>query len=205
MSLDLTPAVFPTVRDTRSSTYERGYTEGHAAGYTAGLRRAECEAAAVRERLADESAQRLRELDSAVAHRLAALEAAAGALAARTAPVLAESEEILLASALDLAAAVLGVELHDGETSARAALRRVLGARREDEVVAPVIRMHPDDLAVLGPETLAATALDFVPDAALERGDAVARYPHGFLDARIGTALDRARTALLETGTDGLR
>lgn len=205
MSLDLTPAVFPTVRDTRSSTYERGYTEGHAAGYTAGLRRAECEAAAVRERLADESAQRLRELDSAVAHRLAALEAAAGALAARTAPVLAESEEILLASALDLAAAVLGVELHDGETSARAALRRVLGARREDEVVAPVIRMHPDDLAVLGPETLAATALDFVPDAALERGDAVARYPHGFLDARIGTALDRARIALLETGTDGLR
>lgn len=205
MSLDLTPAVFPTVRDTRSSTYERGYTEGHAAGYTAGLRRAECEAAAVRERLADESAQRLRELDSAVAHRLAALEAAAGALAARTAPVLAESEEILLASALHLAAAVLGVELHDGETSARAALRRVLGARREDEVVAPVIRMHPDDLAVLGPETLAATALDFVPDAALERGDAVARYPHGFLDARIGTALDRARIALLETGTDGLR
>jgi flagellar assembly protein FliH len=35
-----------------------------------------------------------------------------------------------------------------------------------------------------------------VPDLSLARGDAIAEYPDGELDARIGSALARARAAL---------
>ena len=49
-----------------------------------------------------------------------------------------------------------------------------------------------------------AAEVAFVADATLARGDAEAERRIGQVDARLGTALDRARTALLgDPATDG--
>lgn len=60
------------------------------------------------------------------------------------------------------------------------------------------VRLHPADVAVLKAVGMSeAAGVDLVPDASLARGDAMAQYPDGWLDARIGTALARARAVLL--------
>jgi flagellar assembly protein FliH len=105
------------------------------------------------------------------------------------------------AAALELATVVLGCELADGERSARAALARVL----DDPQVPGVhtVRLSQRDLDALraagGVPDVA--GLELVADPTLAPGDAVGRHPDGYLDARITTALARARAALL--GTDG--
>jgi flagellar assembly protein FliH len=43
----------------------------------------------------------------------------------------------------------------------------------------------------------AAAGVELSPDASIARGDAVADLPVGYLDARIGTAVARARAAIL--------
>ena len=61
------------------------------------------------------------------------------------------------------------------------------------------VRLHPADCAAieaLGPNSALPERVDLVPDPRLERGDAVTEYDDGALDARISTALDRARRAL---------
>ncbi|GAA4662883.1 hypothetical protein [Arthrobacter cryoconiti] len=57
---------------------------------------------------------------------------------------------------------------------------------------------HDPDVDSLTPvEPVSLAGLVIVPDAALAPGDSVAEYPDGFLDARITSALERARRALL--------
>ena len=59
--------------------------------------------------------------------------------------------------------------------------------------------MHPEDLRVLAAEVGdGISGLTLVPDESLTRGDAVAVLAHGVIDARVGTALDRARRAVAE-------
>ncbi|WP_125614259.1 FliH/SctL family protein [Specibacter cremeus] len=213
------PAAFPVVAGTdHRRARERGHTEGRAAGYAAGLRHAETETEAARRHMEAEHAALLQRVRSdaatALARQLATLEAATRALERRTAPVLADAETVLADCALQLAQAVLGTVMDDAGTRARAALTRVLG---HPGAAGPVrVRLHPDDLAVLErPLTDAADAglanpafahldlssLDVVADDSLAPGDAVADFPDGFLDARIGTALERARAALLTDGS----
>lgn len=198
------PAVFPVVATAAQShvhadAKSRGFTQGHAAGYAAGLQLAGREAAAAR--LQQDAAHEalVDELQARNAAQVAALRLAAAALAQRTAPVLADAEQALFSHALELAEALLGHELHDGESTARAALARALGGGSADVPVS--IRMHPADLAELSGATLEAmglpAAVQLAADSSLDRGDAVADYPHGFLDARLGTAVARVRTALL--------
>jgi flagellar assembly protein FliH len=131
------------------------------------------------------------------------LESAAAALHARTAPILLEADDELAAAAIALAEAILGSELSDAATGAKAALKRALSAPDSEAAVA--VRLHPADLALLETElastltttTMTTTAqVTWVPDPSLARGDAVAEYPDGELDARIGSALERARAAL---------
>ena len=81
---------------------------------------------------------------------------------------------------------------HNG---AVAALARVRAA----DVEPVAVRLHPEDLRALGPDPELPEGARLVADPSLSRGDAVADLPDGWLDARIGTALERARTAL-ETG-----
>ncbi|MFD1214965.1 FliH/SctL family protein, partial [Arthrobacter sp. GCM10027362] len=123
-----------------------------------------------------------------------ALNAAARALQQRTVPVLADAQDTLAAAALELAEAVLGCELADGERGARAALARVLG--QVDASGVQAVRMHPADLTALDPQVRRQAGIQFVPDSGLERGDAVAEFADGYLDAKIGTALARAKAAL---------
>ncbi|MCR6649605.1 MAG: flagellar assembly protein FliH [Cellulomonas sp.] len=168
--------------------------EGFAAGYAAGARRAAVDAAAAAERVAAASAAAAVEQQEAAARALATLAAAAQAVRALTAPVLAESTATVHAAALELAEAVLGVELADDERSARAALARVLA---DEPGPGPVtVRLHPSDLATLQHLDAVPEALRLEADPTLHRGDALAHHADGHLDARIGAALDRARDEL---------
>lgn len=192
------PVVYPALSPSGEA---EGFTRGHAAGYAAGLRRAEAELAARRAQLDAQHAEELERSRALLRGALAVLDEAARALAGRTAPVLEEADAQLSGAALALAEAVIGHELSDAPTAARAALERALSAPDADAVVA--VRLHPADLALLeaaaGPLPGQA-AVVLVPDPALGRGDAVSVYPDGELDARIGTALARAAAELVGEG-----
>jgi flagellar assembly protein FliH len=144
-----TPAVYPVLDGAdHAAERSRGYIQGHAAGYAEGLRQAGIETTALRSRMDAEHAALLAVLSSRTEDSMAQLGAVAAALSARTAPVLRDAEDLLAASALELAEAVLGQELSDGGTSARAVLGRVLG--QLDGTTAPAtVRMNPADLAAL--------------------------------------------------------
>jgi flagellar assembly protein FliH len=60
------------------------------------------------------------------------------------------------------------------------------------------IRLHPADIDVLGREGQESPAgLPLIADPSLGRGDAKVEYQHGWFDASLSGALDRARAALL--------
>lgn len=200
------PAVFPVIDTPGQSRAHmdekaRAFAQGHAAGYAVGLQLAGRDAVAAQARQDADYTERCTMLEARHAREVAALRLAAAALGERTEPVLADAEQVLLSYALDLAVALLGHELGDGETAARAALLRARG--QEDAATPVAIRMNPADVAVLrgaddaGNNVPASVTL--VGDPELDRGDAVADYPHGFLDARLGTAVNRVRAVLLES------
>jgi flagellar assembly protein FliH len=225
---------------TRRAHDARAEARGHAAGYAAGLRAAELELAARRAVLEAEHSDLLHRLQAATVSAVEALATSARALDARVAPVLDDAEEALVATAFELAEAVLGYELRASESvddgspvadattrgtgdhaagprpavpaatdprsgrTARAAVARALAVTVPGDVV--TVRLHPADLAQLDAATRDSVAADvsFVADATLARGDAEAELRIGQVDARLGTALDRARTALLgDPASDG--
>ncbi len=73
------------------------------------------------------------------------------------------------------------------ETTVRRALASI------DRSVPVAVRLSPADAARVADVDL---PVPVVADPALRDGDAVVDLPDGILDARIATALDRARTAL---------
>ncbi|MFC8923856.1 FliH/SctL family protein [Cellulosimicrobium sp. NPDC057127] len=188
--------VLPSARlqEVEASASARGY----AAGYAAGARAAQQDAARARAELEAEHARRVAEQAARTERALAVLREAARALGERTVPVVAEAQDATVRGALDLAESIVGFQLADRSRAAQAALERVT-ASAEGAVVA--VRLHPDDVDLLA-ETGVADAL-LVPDPALRRGDAVADLEHGFLDARVRTAVERARAALADPGTTG--
>ncbi|ANP72471.1 hypothetical protein [Cryobacterium arcticum] len=198
----------------RARLDEQWRARGHAAGYTEGLRAAEQAVAERIHRLETEHAHRLRVDGERAERMLAVLHTAARALDARTVPVLRDAEDTVLAAAFDLAEAIVGHALADEAAAARSALGRAVGAAGGASAsgerassggilaapgalgAAHTVRLHPDDLAALDPAVAAATGVAFVADAHIARGDAVSEFPDGYLDARIGTALERAKAAL---------
>lgn len=190
------PLVEPGVQDPAAQrALDRARAAGFAAGYAAGARRAADEAQLQAERARAALADQQAALTAENARLVTVLAAAAQALSARQAPVLAQVERHLHLAAVELAEAVLGVELSDAATSARAALARALSGAHPDEVT---VRLHPRDAAVLAGSVPAGVTV--VPDASLAPGDAVAEHAEGALDARIDAALARARAVLAETG-----
>lgn len=191
------PAVFPRLRDAeREGERERarrlGYAEGHAEGFrvaTAHAAVAEVEAAA--ERAEREVADR-----RIVAEAVAALLAAADALTSRARTLTAASDARVYAHAVELAGIVLDGELADGERSATTAVHRALTAADGDVVHG--VRLHPDDLAALQRLDACPDGIVLIADDGLRRGDATAVLEDGFIDARVATALDRARRAIEE-------
>lgn len=194
------PMNFPPLRDNRHErAEEQARARGHAAGYAAGLQAAAAEVKEQKARLQAEHEAVVQNSRLRVERTVQALNAAVRALQQRTEPVLAQAQDTLAAAAMELAEAVLGCELADGERSARAALSRALAG--VDAATVQTVRMHPVDLSMLDPEVRRQAGVQFVPDATLERGDAVTEFADGYLDAKIDSALARAKAALRGAGT----
>ncbi|MBG6213592.1 MAG: hypothetical protein LH475_07645 [Cryobacterium sp.] len=190
---------FPRVRDDETTRAdEMARAQGHAAGYTRGLHAAADEVARRSAEMEAEHAESRQLGDARIDRGVRLLRAAAQALDERSMPLLREAEDTLVHTALDLAEAVLGSELSRTEPSARRALERAQGRADDlDRSEIHTIRMHPDDLAVLGTAISSLTEVKFVADALIHRGDALTEFSDGFLDASISTAFARAKAALL--------
>ena len=173
---------------------ERARVRGHAAGYAAGLRAAEAEAAARTERVRLEREALRSDAATGLASALGALDVAARRVSESAELVLADADAALAAAAIELAESILGRELATAESSARVALARALAA--VDEHSALAVRLNPVDLAVLGANEASSPLVRFIADPNLERGDAVVDLPEGRVDARIASALDRARAEI---------
>jgi flagellar assembly protein FliH len=111
--------------------------------------------------------------------------------ATSTAPSAADADADTDPAVRDAAAHPAGPR--EGRT-ARAAVARALDGLDRSLVVG--VRLHPADLAALGDAT-AASSVPLIADARLARGDAEVDLPSGLVDARLVTALSRARAALL--------
>lgn len=198
MSTDaFSPVLFPRL-DGREDGAEhararmRGYADGHAEGFRAG--RAEADAA---QRTADDArnareAAQAREIENAVA----SLHAAAHSLGERERELTSAAQAEVLRCAIELAELIILGELSDAGAAAAVAARRALADADAAEI--REVRLHPDDLRTLAESAGELAAIALVPDDTLDRGDAIATLAHGHIDARIATALDRARIALTE-------
>jgi flagellar assembly protein FliH len=196
-SPSFTAIAFPAVRN-RPDTEAEGQAQarGYAAGYARGAREAERELAERRARLDAEAAVAAEHAEAVLRRRIGAVDAMLRALEARLEPVVESAQHSLAVSAFELAEAILGTELGDDETSAKAVVARVLSG--VDATQATTVRVSPAELPLLTNLFGGHESISLVADHSLVRGDAVAELPNGFLDARITTALSRARCALLE-------
>ncbi|MCU1401718.1 MAG: hypothetical protein JWM70_42 [Microbacteriaceae bacterium] len=198
MSIDVTfsPANFPALRDAEQLRAETdAQNRGQSIGYAIGLRTAALELTAQRAAFDAEHRAMMQEGQERIDEAVALLAVAARALNDRAIPLQEQAQDTLVSSALELAEAVLEYELSDGHNSARTALARVLG--HVDPATVVTVRMNPSDLVMLDRASLDGANVELTPDPHLQRGDAIADFAEGYLDARIGSALDRARAALL--------
>ena len=190
------PAALTTAPSSSESTHGAGYAAGWAAGA-----RAAAEAANVdRDRLRQEHIAREAARDAEVARTLGALNAAIESWNAKALPVIESAQRSVYSAALDLAQAILQRELEPGERSARVLLARALDL--PNDVTPTVLRVSPEDLRhvnlVIESGQVAVTpGLTLVADPRLARGEAITEHADGALDARIGTALERAKEVLL--------
>ena len=187
---------FPSLRTEQQDEVDvRARASGHAAGYAEGLRAANAELDALRARLEAEHEAAIRHGQARIDRALDVLGAASAALTARAVPVVTEAQDAVAQNALRLAETILGIELATGDTSARAALARAFST--VDAPLVTSVRLSPMDLAVLDDTIIASAGVALVADPTLGRGDAIAELPVGYLDARISSATDRARAAIL--------
>ena len=191
---------FPALRTDRQDLAEaRSRASGHAAGYAAGLRAAEAQVSARIAGLEAEHRAALLHAEARLERALEVLARAADAVSRAAIPVVAEAQDLLAVGAVELAEAIVGVQLSDGAASASAALRRALSTVERPEVAA--VRLNPADLEALDARTIAAAGVPIVADARVGRGDAVAELPVGYLDATIATAKARAMAAVMGAGS----
>lgn len=192
------PAVFSSVGMAPQSISEAGSARarGYAAGYAAGRRTAEADDRALRTNLQHQYEVAEAGRGRATTAAVATLNAAATSLRNGTLAVVEDASGLLAESALELAEAVLGIELLDGEHGARAAIVRALAGVTPETVHR--VRMHPQDLDALPPGLAVGEGVRLVPDHRLDRGDAITEFDDGFLDARLREALQRCRAALQE-------
>jgi flagellar assembly protein FliH len=190
------PAPPQLVEQVRQAARAAGYAEGWAQGQRAAAIAAQAandQFAAAAERFA--TARR-----AALDRGLAAIATAVGNLDARVAPALAETEDAVLAGALELAVALLGRELSDS-TPGLDALRRAVAQVPATQPVA--VRLNPDDHeALLGRadheyrEVVAGREVALRADPTLRPGDAIAEYGTTTVDARLSAAIERVKEVL---------
>ena len=190
----------PAAITTAPSSSESAHGAGYAAGWATGARAAAEAAQVDRDRLRQEHIAREAARDAEVARTLAGLNSAIESWNAKALPVLETAQRSIYAAAIDLAQAVLQRELEPGERSARVLLARALDL--PNDVTPTVLRVSPEDLRhvnlVIESGQVAVTpGLTLVADPRLARGEAITEHADGALDARIGTALERAKEVLL--------
>ena len=193
------PIAFPSLDTaTAEAQYESARQRGYAAGYAEGTRAAEVIYATRSEQLEVELAAEMEFAHARASRVITILNTSATAITERVEPSLLEAEQTLINLSIELAEAILGVELQHGEVSARAALERALDATESDTRV--TLRLAPDDLQVLKLDHGLPDGLTLVADETMKVGDAVAELPLGLVDARIDSAFRRARHELFAAG-----
>jgi flagellar assembly protein FliH len=175
---------------------QQARVEGFAAGHAEGLGTAEAVVAET-ERAA---AEQLAEVQARWERRLVSATAALGAAVARldeaALPVAEDIRESILTAVVTLVEDLLGRELTLAESPGLDAVRRALTLAPTDAPV--VVRVHPDDLAEIPAESLAALpeSVTVVGDPSVERAGAVAETGPQRIDAQLGAALERVQAVL---------
>lgn len=173
-----------------------GYAKGFASGWAAGQRRAAREATEQLARLEEEARLAEEARTEAFADSMDQVASLAAAVQDRDELVVEEMKEALAAAAIELAEALLGAELSSGPAGAKAALYRALSVGDPKEIVR--VHMNPNDVEALQKDGVE-SPVELIADPSMEPGDAIAQMPEGFLDARLSSAIERARAALAAT------
>jgi flagellar assembly protein FliH len=190
-----------TADDLVEEVRETARAEGYAAGWAQGRKVAAAEAAqhSAAERARAEAAEI--ERDQRLRETVASLARAATEVEQRVIPSLDQISDVVLAAALVLAEAVVGRELTLSAEPGLDALRRSLDLTPRQRPV--VVRMNPDDLASItgvpqagAPVDIDGRSVTLVPDPSITRGGSVADCDATEVDARIESALGRAREAM---------
>ena len=184
--------------EVRTAARAQGYAEGWAAGQAAALADAEQRAAALA--AAQEATEAARSL--AFHRAVEAVVRGAGELERRALPQAEEVRDVVVDAALALAAAVLGREVALDPEPGRAALMRALDLAPDGTRV--VVRLNPSDHAALlvaadgsSEVVVGGRTVTLVSDPSIAIGGAVADCDATRVDARLETALQRAREVLL--------
>jgi flagellar assembly protein FliH len=113
-----------------------------------------------------------------------------------TVPVADDVRETIIGATLTLVEDLLGRELALADSPVLDAVRRALTLCPAD--VPAVVRVHPDDLAEIPAESLAALpdTVRVVGDAQVERAGAIAETGVRRIDAQLITALERVQAVL---------
>jgi flagellar assembly protein FliH len=190
------PHLEQVVATARRQAVEQGAAEGHRAGYAAGLAVAAAEAHVAAEQAAQVAAASEALRDAQLSDAVALLTSAAGAFGRREATSLSEIDEVVTDLALEIARAVLDRELALSENPGREAVVRALALVPQG--CSTVVRLHPDDVDVLGAvDGLGAgRAVTVVADRTIERGGCVVDGAGRQVDAQVGPALARVAAAL---------
>jgi flagellar assembly protein FliH len=172
----------------------------HAEGFAAGQAEGMTAAAAVVAETERFAAERLADVQARWERRVASATAALGAAVTRldeaATPAADEVRESILATVLILVEDLVGRELALADSPVLDAVRRALTLCPADAPA--VVRVHPDDLAEIPADALAALpeSVRIVADAAIERAGAVAEAGSRRIDAQLGAALARVQAVL---------
>ncbi len=190
------PHLASVVDRARAAAAAAGRAEGHAEGYEAGLRAAaaQAERTAAQGRAEQEAAERQR--DAHLARAVELMLTAADAFRTQEQLVLADVEDTVAELALSIARAVLDRELATSADPGAQAIARALALAPGECPV--TVRLHPDDVRVLGDLGPAAQGRELVvvPDPAVEPGGCVAEAAGRTVDAQVGPALARVAAVL---------
>ncbi|MGY1751729.1 FliH/SctL family protein [Blastococcus sp. SYSU D01042] len=170
--------------------------EGFAAGRAEGLAAADELVAAAEQAAAERVAAGQERWERRIASATAALGAASARLEEAALPTADEVRETVLGTVLTLVEDLLGRELAIAESPVLDALHRALTLCPADAPA--LVRVHPDDLAEVPAEALAALpdTVRVVGDPAVERAGAVAETGSRRIDAQLVAALERVQAVL---------
>jgi len=156
---------------------QRGYEEGYRAGLAEG-----------RAAMAAETSTALARLGAMIR----SVDEAAADLRRRQALELTGLEDALARTAVDLASAIIGRELEVAGSPGADALARALALVPAG--ASTIARLNPADAALINE---APPGVTIIADPAVESGGCILEVGDSRIDAQLGPALDRVRSALL--------